>query len=289
MFKVYIFSQPVIPENTWQMFPFCKVSFSTRRYEKIHYSQVGEKCATSVIHSVDLSWRLAQVTTKLHVWSLKVHYLFNFGGKFPQLCLMLRPDYIYIYTYIVKLYSHCASSTIRYWKRNEIIENIDLDEILSWPNEFEGCRRTKIREIRCCRGSFDLLLNLLPKIHSKSIGSIYSEIMALSFVSPVHGPSVLAGWWASVCGKIGCWVKQCINVTPFSCSYICYMSFYNPFWASKDVISKIQTGGNYDQWHLSTQGPGSHRWTRRKPLDAKGPCNVNWGILDEGSVELKIN
>ena len=38
----------------------------------------------------------------------------------------------------------------------------------------------------------------------KSIGSIYSEIMALSFVSPVHGPSVLAGWWASVCGKIGC-------------------------------------------------------------------------------------
>eukprot|EP00434_Breviolum_minutum_P014382 symbB.v1.2.012682.t1/scaffold880.1/size155533/4 len=25
-------------------------------------------------------------------------------------------------------------------------------------------------------------------------------------------------------------------------------------------------------------GPGSHRWTRRKPLDAKGPCNVNWGM-----------
>ena len=105
----------------------------------------------------------------------------------------------------------------------------------------------------------------------KSIGSIYSEIMALSFVSSVHGPSVLAGWWASVCGKIGCWVKQCINVTPFCCSY---MSFYNPFWVTKHVISKqvvIMTSGIYrHKAQAHTDGRAGNLWMPRGPATWTG-------------------
>lgn len=132
----------------------------------------------------------------------------------------------------------------------------------------------------------------------KSIGSIYSEIMALSFVSPVHGPSVLAGWWASICrGKIGCWVKQCINVTPFCCSY---MSFYNPFWVTKDAISKqvvIMTSNIYrHKAQAHTDGRAGNLWMPRGPATWTGASWMkDWRIiwvetqLEPGEAENQIN
>lgn len=143
-----------------------------------------------------------------------------------------------------------------------------------------GKSGTKIHEIRCCRGSSDLLLNLLPKIHWIYLFRDHGIILCESCT-----------WAERPCRLVGqrMWEDWLLS----QAMHKCYSILLQLHVILQSILGNqrcdIQTGGNYDQWHLSTQGPGSHRWTRRKSLDAKGPCNVNWGILDEGSVELKLN
>ena len=57
-----------------------------------------------------------------------------------------------------------------------------------------------------------------------------------------------------------------LHVTPFCCSY---MSFYNPFWVTKDVISKqvvIMTSGIYrHKAQAHTDGRAGNLWMPRGP------------------------
>lgn len=103
MFKVYIFSQPVIPENTWKMFPF-----SCEKTQSITLKSVRNVPPVSYIqwtHPEDwlklLLNCMFEGTLSLQLWGQISAAIFDVKAWL---------HIIYTCLYIVKLYSHCASS-----------------------------------------------------------------------------------------------------------------------------------------------------------------------------------